>query len=365
MNSEVLDLNSYLNKAEKLFLLSSQEVPSKFIFEVRKKTGVVNFYERLESALRDQSVLTIMSMRNMREGHVRLSRPGTLQMSLQALLEQRPALTEIRQIFSDARKRSVYFDFDIFLQKNYNYCRADCQSLLACIDIFNFLLDKKDSIRGLLSRQLAHGQSTKIIGRSVLLLKIYAFWKNIENLTWDDFFDEFLLVRGGLEFRFYSPEAHWQGVTLKQFHGIISEDFCDDWRFSNEGTLILENYESFLSLAQKSRKTLLVWGSGWKAVQLDKLWNILPKPIRYWGDLDPEGIEIFNSLAERVPVAPEPLFMDMQTLMQFSHLIQKTESKNFNVLKTVKLLNDVYTRVSAEKLRLEQEQLFWPDEWSL
>jgi hypothetical protein len=365
MKSElVFNSERLLDEAEKKYLVKGG---NDFCFEIRKKPGVNNFHLLLEEELSRQTIFQVAKMKVVKEGFVKIARPSAVKVTLESLISVRPSLKKLKGIIEEAERNCSYFSFVDFFHKNYSLCKNEQDSILDCVSILDYLIRNSDKILGLLPRQIPHGRSTKILGSSSLCLRMYCYWKTSESLTWDDFFKDFGLVQGNTEFRFFAPSAHWKGKELKDFHGIVSEEIQADWQFEVTQALIVENYESFLALAKKSKNTLIIWGGGWKAIQLEKIWSYLPKTIYYWGDIDKEGIEIFDLLHSRVDNKPIPILMSMDTLNKFAHLIQHLPRSEDCQTKEKKLktLDDLYSYVVKNRVRVEQEQIPWNEAFDL
>jgi hypothetical protein len=139
-----------------------------------------------------------------------------------------------------------------------------------------------------------------------------------------------------------------------------TEQFFMDYDFTClQGTLIIENHESFYRSLKNSKNTLIIWGSGWKASRLKHLHSLFPKPIFYWGDLDKEGYEIYGYIKKFIPDL-NSIFMDLITLNAHPHLSQK-KTKFFGPYRQVYELQKAYEWVCSHGLQIEQEQL--PSQW--
>lgn len=355
----VLDFESLLDKASREYLIDGGD---EFVFEVRKKKGHDDFYERLDRQLAQQKHLKIKSFRSVKEGKVHMPRPSLLSLQKEDLLNLRPELSEIKRSLDQAESLSRNIDFKEFLGKHYTSVIGAVEVLGPCLEVFNFLTDHREAVAGLLSRQIPHGQSTKIVGKEFLLLLIYRFSLRESSLSWDDFYQDYKILGENSEFRFYAPRALWRGKDVQEIHGVLARELEQPWEFPLKGTILVENYQSFLSLVPKVHNHLLVWGQGWKAAQVFAVKANLPSPLYYWGDIDREGLEILNAVASKTQEMVKPLLMDMETFLKHKHLAQRLYRKAISV-KKMTLLPEVYEQVCRESLRIEQEQVEWPNQW--
>jgi hypothetical protein len=353
----VLEITKYLDLAERQFLIESQR---EFIFQLRRKNGDSNFYSRLDEELRTQNILRVQSFREVKEGFAWISRPASLILDLETLLRERPYLSLWRGEIEALERRFTFIDVRGFLRSESVGSVLDLAMFRSCLEVLNYLADNRSKVSGLLPRQLPHGQSTKLIGKEPLLLRLFAFWRQ-EASRWSDFFHCFELLDKPLEFRFFAPECRIQGQKLRDFNGLFALDWIRDYNFSDlEGTLIIENFESLLALTRESTSSLLIWGAGWRAVHLKSLLMILPKPIYYWGDIDKEGYEIFASFKASCPEI-EPVLMSRKEINLYQHIHQRKEIF-LGPYRTVPGLQAEYEYVSRSGILIEQEQLreTWP-----
>src|SRR6185437_8564195 len=185
--------------------------------------------------------------------------------------------------------------------------------------------------------------------------KIFSVWFG-QPASWTDFYRHFALLERPTEFRFYAPAARVQGSEVRNFHGVIAEDWQGDFDFGAlMGTLIVENFETFLAEAQVSRDRLILWGAGWRAASLRGLQARCPRPILYWGDLDKEGYEIYGFLKSFIADLT-PTLMDRRTLERYRHLAI-TKEKFFGPFRSAADLQSEYQEVSRLGLAIEQEKI--------
>lgn len=360
-DNTVFDFDSLIDLAARDYLLRRTEV---FLFPVRKKKGVDNFYEKLDKELIRHAVFKVQDFRSVREGSVSMPRPAKIKLELNDLLRLRPELNQQAKLIDLVTTRCVLFSFNDFFAENYSLVILSLEELIACLEIFHFTESHRQEISGLQIRQIPHGQSTKLIGKSRLLLAIYRFYKQNNQLQWNDYYIDYQLNFENLEFRFFAPYLSLnQQNILGGVHGVLASSFTQNWQFSLKGTIIVENYQTFLYLTNIVQHHLVIWGQGWKVVQLFTVNNIFPAPYYYWGDIDREGIEIYNLLLQKSGMDITPLLMDLETLIKNVHLAQTVEARpEYN--KSMTVLNDVYQKVTRDHLRIEQEQIPWPTEWN-
>ncbi len=374
MPPDPVDLEQYLNRAEIEYLFdakfaaksphpSESQRPSEecadFVFPIRRKSDELNFYARLEDQLRRQDVFHIASYRLVKEEFTKISRPASLALTVEKLLQQRPHLrfvkVEIERLISSYKM----IDTRNFLRSNSEESLADLARTRSCLDVFQYLLAHQDETKGLLPRQIPHGQSTKLIGKDLLLLRLFSCWRERPS-RWDDFYDYFGLLDKPAEIRFFAPSCSCQGQFLHQFHGVLAKDWSSQYNFvALSGTLIVENFETFYSVVNKTTSSLIVWGGGWRAVQLREVFHLFPQPIYYWGDIDKEGYEIFGYLKNLNPVL-QPLLMDHSTIERARAIHQKKEIF-LGPFRTVAGLQAEYELVCRNGIQIEQEQL--REEW--
>ncbi len=355
---KVLDIQLLFDKAFRHFIFNP-EVP--YIFIVRKAAGVEDFHERLEAELKEYPFLKPSKWRKVKEGRVGVSRPIELQLTQEDFFLQKPQLKNIYQDIFKAQQNCQVFKFSEFLESYYTLCVRRSAVLADALEVFQYLVGNASELKGLLPRQIPHGVSSKLIGKEALLLAMFSFWIQQRGASWDTFFQHFELLRRAPEFRFYAPSCRWYESNLKKFHGIFFKENLSFFSFQSlERTLVIENRESLLPLVGQCEKTLLVWGEGWKCIQLAQLCEMLPKPLFYWGDLDKEGIEIADQFCTQA--SAKPLLMDEKTLTDHQHLIEPVgESKGRS--SQIVLLADIYQTVIQKKARIEQEKMVF--DWKL
>jgi len=352
-----LSVERILDLAERSYLLDGDE---EFVHVIRENKSISHFYEELERELKQWPQFKIIQYKKVKEGHVHVARAYKILLTSADMLLLRPHLKQIRESFYDALKFSDPIPVDDFIRKNFTLCYKKHFFLKDCLEVYNFLMANHGKWSGLLPRQIPHNQSTKIIGKESLLLSLFSFAHLKEECSWEDFFEYFGLLARSPEFRLYAPVCSWKGVLLSNFHGIVSEDIVVNYDFKNlKNTLIVENLESFLPLINTCVDTLLIWGSGWKCVQLSRFISKLPGIKFYWGDIDKEGIEIASQFRQEAGVIP--VSMDRVQMERFKHLSQNVVYST--PVRELIFLQDVYHDVCHQQIRIEQEKI--PFDWSL
>lgn len=355
--SSLLDLTSLLDEAEMRYLLD-EEVS--FAFPIRRKPGIADFYSRLDKEIQQQSVLRVSNYRSVKEGFTSVSRPAELMLTESDLLKQRPHLTLFREEIKKLKTLLPIIDLADFLRKTGKEGLSDLKLLRTCLEVFTYLLDHRNEVVDLLPRQIPHGQSTKLIGRQPLLLRLFCYWRG-ESASWKNFYDWFGLIDQPVEFRVFAPRCILQDKQLHQFHGLLAQAWKDQYHFSDlSGTLIVENSETFYSVAKQAKNTLIVWGAGWRAVHLRWFFDLLPKPIYYWGDIDKEGYEIFGWLKTAHPDIKSVL-MNFLIIEKYQKIHQRKDVF-LGPYRAVESLQAEYEHASRHGLQIEQEQIHeeWP-----
>jgi len=355
----VLSIEDLLDRAEREFLIEGRK---DFRFPLRKKAGMDDFYSRLENEIRELAGLRILNFRSVREGFTSVSRPSEIGFDQDFLLKKRPYLGfHKRELMRFQEIYSSRLDVLQFVGRNFHDTVKDLGILQSSLEVLFYLLDHRDSIVGLLPRQVPHNQSTKLIGRENLLLRLFSYYIKKSGLQWIDFFSYFQLIDKPPEFRFFAPHCQLQGAKMNQLHGVLAPEWSAQYKFSFlNATLIVENLETFYSLAPKSKQTLLIWGGGWRLALIRGILSELPRPLYYWGDMDKEGYEIFAYLKKYAPET-RPLLMDLQTLQKYRSIGQHKEPYHGPYREAFELQNE-YELVSREGLQIEQEKLTedWP-----
>lgn len=352
MSDLLIDVEVLLDQAERELIVDGK---AEFEFPVRRRPGVESFYERLEAELRTQTLFSVSDYRSVKEGYARVSRPARLRLTAEALYSRRPHLRALAREVDSWRREFTALGVESALRSSYRDMTGDSALTRACFEVLKYLLDNTDVIKGLLPRQVQHSESTKLIGRESLLLRLFGAWRG-EAATWPQFFRYFELLERPVEFRFYAPVCSYMGIRLTDFHSVLSQDLADRYSFTGlSGTLIVENLETFHVEAVSSRDRLVIWGGGWKAVLLRSLERIFPRPILYWGDIDKEGYEIFGQLKAYVTDI-RPTLMDRSTIeSHLGYAIQKEAF--FGPFRCAYELQAEYQDTCQRGICIEQEKI--------
>lgn len=359
---KVLDLDKWLAVAKKAFLLSGIV---EFEFPIRRQGSSEIFYAALERELREAPELQISSYRTVKEGFVKVARPSQIRISMPLLKKAYPDLEDQYRQFQFLREHLAEHRADEFLQKNYLLIVANIREIESVINIFEYLIANKECLHGLRPRELPHSESSKLMGNSGLLLALLRHWLQNESLNWEKIFEQFGLVDQKQEIRFFAPTGIFRGTRFTELHGVIYESQRTLWSFEGlHGAIVIENYETFLTVSEKVEHHLVVWGQGWKVISFAQFLNLLPLQIHYWGDLDSEGLEIFLCLRESCP-AIRSLGMHSELLRKYERQIQRLESASAGGRKGSKLVGDnssedqLYRSLIESGFRLEQEKIPW------
>jgi len=95
-------------------------------------------------------------------------------------------------------------------------------------------------------------------------------------------------------------------------------------------------------------------------VHLRFLFESLPQPIYYWGDIDKEGYEIFAHLKSSIS-SLKPVLMDQRTVDRYLAIHQRKDVF-IGPFREVPGLQKEYEYVSRQGIQIEQEQIreVWP-----
>ncbi len=387
-----MNLEKYLDAAEKDFVLHNK---TDFQFLIRRDSKLVEFYSLLESEIRLQSLLQVKKYRLVKEGWTQVSRPAEVGFGVSELLACRPYVKSLKQQLQDllVRFSTVFksgdfarglvieqfentnrkwptnkvleteesiFNLENFFEKNYAEVTKNIETTKSCLEVFSYLMQNKKQLQGMTAKQIPHGQSTKLMGKESLLLRLFQHWDS--NLTqWRDVYHYLRLHRRSVEYRFYAPVCFRQSAELKKFHGVFSSELLPEYDFSTlSSTLIIENLESFFQAVQwlennAAKNILIIWGGGWRVASLARYIELLPGTKYYWGDMDKEGYEIYGFLKSRFqPLLP--LGMSYKDFEENKSL-QQTKEKYFGPLAKVPDLQTEYEYVCHQGLRIEQEHV--------
>lgn len=129
---------------------------------------------------------------------------------------------------------------------------------------------------------------------------------------------------------------------------------------ASEAILMVENLDTFLALPMW-QGVVLVWGAGYKALEIAKSSYFLRQPLYYWGDLDIDGFKILDQIRKRVPHTHSVL-MDPQTVVRWNYLAVADRPFSFEDFHTLTpeesdaldhLIVGRHLRIEQERIRLD------------
>jgi hypothetical protein len=347
-----LNLTLMLDELEKTYVFDN-EAPLQV--DLRRTPGTLDFYVQVEKQLQNQNLFTVSDYRIVKEGRTKISRPSQITITKAKLIDNRPHIQIIQEKIAQLSEKYSTFSLNHFLKSSYQELKFQLDLIDSCASVLDHLEKNKLSIQGLYSRQIPHGFSTKLIGKENILLRIFSNWKQ-RTCSWSDFYFYYKILNKPIEFRFYAPKCQWKDARLDQFHGVISQSNYDKFSFNElKQVLLIENFDAFLGLVPVSNTTLLIWTGGWRVIGLKKILSCLPNRILYWGDIDKDGYEIMGMTLNYAPSAI-PIFMDQETILRFTHLIQRKPAYQ-GPYKEIGKLQQTYEKVSRQGIFIEQEQL--------
>jgi hypothetical protein len=371
---KLFDLEAYLDRAEKDYLLDGRE---EFQFSLRFSRRVKADHDRFEKEIRAFDSLRLNYGRTARSGHVRVGRISDIAFAAEDLLRLRPELRAVRQGFQDAlsiASRSV-MNIDVvrtYMRTNYAMCRRKYGVLSDCVEVLDYLLTHRETVRGKYCRQIPHGKSTKLIGREAMLLGLYeavlrqrgehsANDQQDSKTQWTDFISDFDLRTKPLSFLVWASRLRIDGCSIEDFDGLLNEENVARFHFEDvDFAIIVENEETFYSLRLALRHfptpALLIAGGGAAVSGAGFLAGALgSRPQFYWGDMDASGYEIFHGARSLFP-ALQPMLMNRASLDRYASLAQRVTPTKPRAA-TVPLLDSEYRRVCRDGVRIEQEHL--------
>lgn len=131
-----------------------------------------------------------------------------------------------------------------------------------------------------------------------------------------------------------------------------------DLRVTGANTIVVENRVNLLTLPLLAR-TIAIGGLGNGASLLRHVTWLETAPLRYWGDLDVEGLAILSRVRALYP-ASESIFMDRATLERYRSLVVRGNDCDAASATPPGLTageSDAFTACRTENLRLEQERI--------
>lgn len=366
--------------AEKSFVLRDE---GEILLPVRKTAG--DDLGRLDRTLVGHPYLRVKDFRTYREAKVSVGRPALLAVDRAQVEARHPEWERVRSAFDEARRRLSSLPLSAFLRANYKALAGDPARLVDAAAVYAYLVEKKSEVRGLYPRQVAHGRSTKIIGRDSLLLSIHLWASGLEvagdglegddedgsGLTelrrrarWRPFFEEFGLAAEPCEYPFYAPLITFDVMTMRGFSSLISQEVLHRIDFSGiKAVLLTENKTTYYAIRELlPPQTMVIQAGGYGVTGLAFLKSgLLPATkVFYSGDLDADGYAILALVCEIFP-GIVPLLMDQETYQRHAHVAQGSQRRRA-VRPILPAGVDASTRsamneVVSKDLRIEQEQI--------
>lgn len=116
-----------------------------------------------------------------------------------------------------------------------------------------------------------------------------------------------------------------------------------------------KNIETAITLPHQEQ-SIAIFGSGYKVGQLKEVAWLHNVAINYWGDIDVQGFEILSQVRGYFPQV-KSIFMDQITFDEFFEGDKGTVSKVEELYHLTASEKQLYTYVSTNNLRLEQEKI--------
>ena len=345
------DIEKVIDSLEmQILLLNTDE----YEVDIRFTAKVKENYQTFENSIKSYSGIRILSWKNLSISGMKLGLPSRISFNREFIYKVRPSLEKIKKSFDNAKLVGKEINLEVYMEKNFSICKKYHEFLSDSVEIASYIITNRDKIKGLYPRQISHGKSTKLFIDVPLVRGLLSSHYSEFIDTSTNIFDFLGLRRKPVPFHFFASNLMIRGNQLSNFYGAINEINKNDFLFQCRNTIIVENEESFISLAEIAENSLVIFGGGWKVAALSPMIDIFPGVIYYWGDLDHEGIEILNNVSTFLPTVT-PLAMSDEVLRVFSSLIQRDTIKKPN--ESVKMLLDLYQNICVEGKRIEQEQL--------
>ena len=173
----------------------------------------------------------------------------------------------------------------------------------------------------------------------------------------DDFHERFglKLDEPAIRLRWLGEPPREAPVRLADFSAPVS--LLAKEVFKPQGVVIVENKTTFLTLPAVLPGWLAILGNGNSVVICRHLPWLAHRPLLYWGDIDPAGLQILARLRTRWPQT-ESVLMDSDTLSAHASWQYRvaTMPENFEGALTDNE-SSVYQQVSQTGLGLEQERV--------
>lgn len=341
-----------MDSIEKSFLVNGTD---EFICELRLTEEIRKNFSKYEREIKDYSDIKIVEWKNARLSGMKTGFPSRIKFGTSLIYKERPELKKIKRSFEMAIQSGIAIDVKEYVGTNFALCKKNFEDLPASVSIAQYMIENREKIRNLLPRQIAHGQSTKLLADNPLVKGLLAFKFYDVLKTFDgDVFEYLELKKKPISFSFFASKVSIRGHSVAQFYGVVNEKNITDFVFEVRKTVIVENEESFFPLAEEIQDALVIFGGGWKASALKQFAHLFSDKVFYWGDIDSEGFEILNSISSHFPRLVS-IAMDKKAITQFSSLSQKVKKRL--PVGNIKILKEEYEQVCESGIRIEQEQL--------
>ena len=348
----IFRVDKVLDSIEKSFLVDGVD---EFTYELRLTEEIRKNFSKFEREIKNYEEIEIVEWKNARLSGMKTGFPSSIKFGTSLIYKERPEFKKIRRNFEAAIGASTSIDVKAYIKNNFALCKKNFEDLPASVSIAQYMIENRVLIKNLLPRQIAHGQSTKLLADNPLVKGLLTFkFYDVLNTFNGDVFEYLELKKKPISFQFFANKVSIRGFSVNQFYGVINEKNISDFVFEVSKTIIIENEESFFPMAEGIDDALVIFGGGWKASALKQFSHLFPGKLFYWGDIDSEGFEILNGVSSHFP-ALVPVAMDNKTIMQFSSLSQKVKKRV--PAGNIKLLKDEYDQVCELGIRIEQEQL--------
>lgn len=348
----IFRVDKVIDSIEKSFLIDGID---EFTCDLRLTDEIRKNFTQFEQQIKGYPEIEIVDWRNARLSGMKTGFPSAIKFDSSLIYRVRPELKKIRRSFELAISSGKVLDVKAYIRDNYSLCKKNYEDLQASVLIAEYMIENKEAVKGLLPRQIAHGQSTKLLADNPLvkglLSSTFAGFLDEHN---GDVFDYLGLKKKPTSFQFFATEVAIRGISFSNYYGVLNNMNAKDFLFGLKRTIIVENEESFHPLAEIIQDALVIFGGGWRAVGLKQFSHLFPGKVFYWGDIDSEGIEILNSVADSLGKVI-PVAMDKNTISRYSSLSQRVKSRV--PADGVRILRDEYCQICKLGIRIEQEQL--------
>ncbi|UOF02895.1 Wadjet anti-phage system protein JetD domain-containing protein [Bdellovibrio reynosensis] len=349
----IFRVDKVIDSIEKSFLIDGID---EFTCDLRLTEEIRKNFTQFEQQIRGYQEIEIVEWRDARLSGMKTGFPSVIKFGPPLIYRVRPELKKIRRSFESAISVGKVLDVKTYVRDNYSLCKKNHEDLQASVLIAEYIVENREIIKGLLPRQIAHGQSTKLLADNPLVKGLLSVtFAGVLNDGQGDVFDYLGLKKKPISFQFFANKVSIRGVSVSNFYGVINEINAGDFLFDVKRTIIVENEESFHPLAEIIHDSLVIFGGGWRVAGLKHFSRLLPGTVFYWGDIDSEGIEILNGISSQMENVT-PVAMDQNAITYFGSLIQTVKSHKPSV-ENIHILQEEYVRVCKEGIRIEQEQI--------